>query len=63
MVLQESTSSGSSWFGVYLLVVRMQLTSYTWWRSQYLQNNSWIWLRILSIAPEEELKVLELFYG
>ena len=63
MVLQKSTSSGSNWFGVYLLVVRMQLTSYTWWRIKYLQNNSWIWLRILSIAPEEELKVLELFYG
>ena len=37
----------------------MQLTSSTWWEFWYLQNNSRIWLRILSIALEEELKVLD----
>ena len=39
--------------------VSMQLTSSSWWRFQYLQNNSRMWLRILSIALEEELKVLD----
>ena len=37
----------------------MQLTSSSWWAFQYLQKNSRIWLRMLSIALEEELKVLD----
>ena len=37
----------------------MQLTSSSWWEFQYLQKNSRIWLRMLSIALEEELKVLD----
>ena len=37
----------------------MQLTSSTWWAFQYLQNSSRIWLRILSIALEGELNVLD----
>ena len=36
----------------------MQLTSSTWWGFQYLQNNSRIGLRILSIALDGELKIL-----
>ena len=33
--------------------------SSTWWGFQHLQNSSRIWLRVLSIALEEELKVLD----
>lgn len=42
---------------VYVLVVSMQLTS-TWWGMYYLQSNSVIWLIILSIDLEGELKIL-----
>ena len=42
-----------------MLVVNMHLTSFAWWGFQYLQNNSRIWRRILSIALEEELSVLD----
>ena len=37
----------------------MQLTSSTWWESGFCKNSSKLWLRILSIALEEELKVLD----
>ena len=37
---QRHQPSGSSWSGVYLLVVSIQLTSSTWWGFQYLQNSS-----------------------
>ena len=50
-----SATSGSNQSGAYVLVVSMQLTSSTWWRFQYLQNNERIWLSILSIASEAEL--------
>ena len=35
----------------------MQLSSSTWGGFPYLQNNSRVGLRILSVAPEKELKV------
>ena len=44
---------------VYVLGVSMQLTS-TWWGMYYLQSNSMIWLIILSIDLEGELKILAL---
>ena len=37
----------------------MRLTSSAWWGFEYLQNSSRMWLRIASIALEEELKVLD----
>ena len=37
----------------------IQLASLTGGGLQYLQNNSRVWLRIVSIALEEELKVLD----
>ena len=37
---QHPQPSGSSWSGVYRLVVTMQLTSSTRWGFQYLQNSS-----------------------
>ena len=43
----------------FLLVVNMQLTSSIWEDFQYLPNSSKMWLRILSIALEEELKFLD----
>ena len=42
-----------------MLVVSRYLTSSAWWRLQYLQNRSRIWLRMLSEAFEEEIKVLD----
>ena len=39
------------------------LTSSTWWQFQHLPNSSKIWLKVLSIALEEELKSLTLFNG
>jgi hypothetical protein len=42
-----------------MLVVNMQLTSSIWEDFQYLPNSSKMWLRILSIALEEELKFLD----
>ena len=47
---------------VYVLVVSMQLTS-TWWGMYYLQSNSVIWLIILSIDLEGELKILAFVLG
>ena len=41
-----------------MLVGSMQSTSSTWWGLHYLQNNSRLWLRMLPIVLEEELKVL-----
>ena len=57
----ESTlsTSGSNLSGFYMLVVNMQLTSSIWEDFQYLQNSSEMWLRIFSIALEEELKFLD----
>ena len=49
--------------GVYELVGSIQLTSFTWWGFQYLQNCSKDRLRILPIVLEEELKSLTLFNG
>ena len=56
---QHHQPSGSNQSGVYVLVGSMQLISSTWWGLQYLQNSSGIWLRMLSIALEKELKVLD----
>ena len=56
---QYHQSSGFNWSGVYIGLVNMQLTSSSWWEFQYLQKNSRIWLRMLSTALEEELKVLD----
>lgn len=42
-----------------MLVGSMQLTSSAWWGFQYLHNSSGMWLRISSVALEEELKVLD----
>ena len=42
-----------------MLVVNMQLTSSIWEDFKYLPNSSKMWLRILSIALEEELKFLD----
>ena len=36
---QHHPPSGSNLFGVYVLVVNIELTSSTWWRFQYLQNS------------------------
>ena len=55
---QRHRPSASNWCGVYQLVGSIQLTSPTWWRSQYLQNSSGTRLRMLSTTLEEELKVL-----
>ena len=44
---------------VCVLVSNMWLTSSAWWGFEYLQNSSRMWLRIASIALEEELKVLD----
>ena len=46
----------------YVLLVNMQLTSSTWWKGVEVFSickNSRIWLRILTTALEEELKVLD----
>ena len=51
--------SDSNCSGVYVLVVSMQLTSSTRQGFWNLQNNSGICLRILSMALEKELKVLD----
>ena len=40
-------------------MVIMQVASAPWQGAQYLENNSKIRLKILSIALEEELKVLD----
>ena len=40
-----------------MLLIAMQLTSYSWWGFRYPQNYSKIMLRILSVAHEEELRV------
>ena len=40
-------------------VVNMKLTSFILWGFLYLQNDSRIWFRILFIALEEELKVID----
>ena len=53
---QHHQPSGSNWFGVYVLAGSMQLTFSTWWGFQYLPNSSGIWLKILSITLEKELK-------
>ena len=47
--------------GVYMLVVSLHFTSSTWVRGWvwHLQNQSRTWLRILSMALKEELKVLD----
>ena len=42
-----------------MLLAAMQLTSSSWWGFWYLQNYSRIMLRILSVAHEEELRVLD----
>ena len=42
-----------------MLVVSIELTSFTQWGFQYLQTAQSIWLRILSIALQEKLKVLD----
>ena len=39
--------------------VSLKLTSSTWWGFYYLKNNPKIWLRILSLALEKELKALD----
>lgn len=54
----RSQCDGSNLSGVYMLVGSMQLTSSTWWRLQYLQNSSRLWLRMLPIVLEEELRIL-----
>ena len=46
-ILYHCLGSPSMWF-----------TSSSWWGFEFLQNNSRTWLRILSLALEEELKVL-----
>ena len=54
---QESTSS-TFWFQlvweIYMLVGSKQLTSSIWWRIQYLQNISRVWLRILCVYSSRE---------
>ena len=60
---QHHQPSGSNQFGVYVLAGSIQLISSTWWGLQYLQTAQNLWLRILSIVLEEELKVHEFVYG
>ena len=50
---------GSNRSQAYVSVVNMKLTSFILWGFQYLQNDSRIWFRILFIALEEELKVID----
>ena len=54
----RSQGDGSNLSGVNMLVGSMQSTSSTWWGLHYLQNSSRLWLRMLPIVLEEELKVL-----
>ena len=54
----RSQGDGSNLSGVYMLVGSMQLTSSVWWRLHHLQNSWRLWLRMLPIVLEEELKVL-----
>ena len=52
---QHHQLSVSNQSGIWVLVVSMQLPSSTWWGFWYLQNNSRMWRRMLSIALEEVL--------
>jgi len=53
---QHHQPYGSNGSGLSVLVGSIQLTSSTCWGFQYLQKGSRLWLRILSIVLEEELK-------
>ena len=56
-----SSTSGSTQCGVYTFVGSTKLTSPTWWGFLYLLNSSKDneWLRMLPIALEEELRLLQ----
>ena len=56
---QHHQPSGSSWSGVYMLAGNIQLTSSTSGGFSICKTAQKIWLRILSIALEAELKVLD----
>ena len=59
--LEESVSSNIRFqlvWGVHRFS-QYAVNSSTWWAFQYLQKNSRVWLRMLSMALEEELKVLD----
>lgn len=49
--------SSSTWSGVYMHVVSMQLNSSTWWRFSIYPTAQRTWLGILSIVLEKQLKV------
>ena len=57
---QHSQSSGSNWSGVYLLLSSIQLHSSFWWRFQYLQNSSKMFLHT-SLEGEPRPKAALLF--
>ena len=56
---QHHHLSSSNQSGVSVFVSSIQLTSSTWWGFQCQQNSSRIWFRILSLAFEKKLKVLD----